>query len=488
MPLDTSIILGAKPIQIDYAQFSPVNSLMSAMKLKQMKQEGDLNELTLNERQGIQNYLATKPDLKSSESRYKLATEFGEAGRKLATAATDIGRAETEDAKRRAELTTSKTAQYRDALNNVNDRSTALQWIEMQQQDPDMAGSPIAKMSMMQAANMIPADPTGFDKWRQQAALGMTKYIEANKPHFTQQDLGGTTRVLATPGLGGTATVVPGSAAGKTMTPGESARLAAETATGTLTPESLDVAANVYLQTGQLPTGLGKSAAALRTQVMNRATELSSGKPAAEVAGGIVESKQDVASRGKSVKDFSTGVQGRQVNAFNTAIDHLSTMDKLTDALGNSDIKAINSLGNVIARQTGQPAPTNFDAAKQIVTAEVIKAVVASGGGVTERQEAERNFAAANSPAQLKGIINTYQDLLGGQLKSLNLQYENTTGRKDFDKKLTPAAQQVVARIRGGEEQKTTPVLQGQDKQALEWANANPKDPRAAAIKQRLGL
>jgi hypothetical protein len=33
-----------------------------------------------------------------------------------------------------------------------------------------------------------------------------------------------------------------------------------------------------------------------------------------------------------------------------------------------------------------------------------------------------------------------------------------------------------------------TPTLSGQDKQALDWANANPKDPRAAAIKQRLGV
>ena len=33
-----------------------------------------------------------------------------------------------------------------------------------------------------------------------------------------------------------------------------------------------------------------------------------------------------------------------------------------------------------------------------------------------------------------------------------------------------------------------TPKLSGQDKQALEWANANPRDPRAAEIKRRLGL
>lgn len=316
-------------------------------------------------------------------------------------------------------------------------------------------------------------------------------------PKISTQNTGKVTQLLSTPAFGGAATVVPGSTQAMQPTPGElltdaraRERLQAEMATGQLTPESLDVAANVYLQTGQLPTGLGKAAAGLRSQVMNRATELSGGKPAADVAGDIVGAKLDVASRGKAVKDFSTGTQGRQVNAFNTAIDHLDTMDKLSDALQNSDVKAINAIGNTVARQTGAPAPTNFDAAKQIVTAEVIKAVVASGGGVTERQEAERNFAAASSPAQLKGVIDTYKKLLGGQLNSLGLQYANTTGRKDFETKLTPAAKTEFQRIRGEEQPtKAAPrALAPADQQALDWANANPKDPRAAQIKQRLGL
>lgn len=245
----------------------------------------------------------------------------------------------------------------------------------------------------------------------------------------------------------------------KAPTPGEKLvdarareRLAAEQATGVLTPASIDTAAEIYRQTGQMPIGgIGKGVANMRAQIMNRATEMAAGKGVtpADTAANMIVAKQDIGSQTKALKDFSTGIQGRQVNAFNTAIDHLGTMDKLSDALANGDVKAFNSLGNIVARQTGSPAPTNFDAAKQIVTAEVIKAVVASGGGVTERQEAERNFAAANSPQQLKGIINTYKQLLGGQLNSLNLQYENTTGRKDFDKKLTNEAKNVVKELRG---------------------------------------
>ena len=334
------------------------------------------------------------------------------------------------------------------------------------------------------------ADTEAIKQWAAGHALEADKLL----PKFQHFDTGGGVQTGTTDWAG---KFTPSQTIQKTATPDAlmadaraRERLNAEMAVGQLTPESLDVAANVYLQTGQLPTGLGKAAAGLRSQVMNRATELSGGKPAADVAGDIVGAKLDVASRAKAIKDFSTGTQGRQVNAFNTAIDHLDTMDKLSDALQNSDVKAINAIGNTVARQTGAPAPTNFDAAKQIVTAEVIKAVVASGGGVTERQEAERNFAAASSPAQLKGVIDTYKKLLGGQLNSLGLQYANTTGRKDFETKLTPAAKTEFQRIRSEQQPAGAAprALAPADQQALDWANANPKDPRAAQIKQRLGL
>lgn len=221
MALDPSIILGAKSPQFDLSQFSPVNTLASAMKLKQLQQEGDINALNLQERRGLQEFLAGKPDLKSPETRTQLASRFGETGRKVASSLTDIGKAETEEAKRRNELTVSKTAQYRDLLRDVTDQRSALRWIQMQQQDPDLADSPIAKVSIMDAARNIPADPAGFNQWKQQAALGITKFIELNKPQFMQQDLGGTKRIVAMPGLGGEATTVGGTEQAVTMTPAQ---------------------------------------------------------------------------------------------------------------------------------------------------------------------------------------------------------------------------------------------------------------------------
>jgi hypothetical protein len=221
MPFDPNIILGARPVQIDLAQFSPVNTLMTAMKFKQLDQEGELNALTLKERKGLQEFMATNPDLKSEETRNKMATQFGETGRKIAAGLTDIGKAGTEEAKRKNELVTSKTSLYRDALRDVTDQRSALQWLQTQQQDPDMAGSPVTKVSIMDAARSIPADPAGFEKWKQQAALGLGEYIKQNKPQYFQQDVGATKQIVGIPGLGGDSSVVPGSVVATTMTPAQ---------------------------------------------------------------------------------------------------------------------------------------------------------------------------------------------------------------------------------------------------------------------------
>jgi hypothetical protein len=208
MPLDPSIILGAKPVQFDMAQFSPLNAFTTAMKLKQLGQEGELNALTLGERKGLQSFLAGNPDLSLPETRYKLATQFGEAGRKLSEGVVNIGKAQTDESKRRNDLVVSKTGLYRDALIDVNDQRSAIKWLQTQQNDPDMLGSPVTKVSIMDAARSIPADPQGFAQWKQQASLGLSEYIKQNKPSFQQINRNGQTDLLQTPGLGGTPTTL----------------------------------------------------------------------------------------------------------------------------------------------------------------------------------------------------------------------------------------------------------------------------------------
>lgn len=461
MAIDPSIALGVKPLEVanPFTQFAQVTQLQGAQQANQLNQMKMAEyERARTEEEGIRNYLASK-ELGAPETRNGLM-QFGKTGLEYSKALSEQDKSAAALQEARLKNATSKVAMFRDALADVKTPEQAAAWITAQHQDPDLKPIVGSLRPLDQALAGIPTDPKAFADWTAKNALGMTKYIERN-----------------------------------TMTAGERAvdtrareRLAAESAVGSLTPQSLDLAANVYLQTGQLPTGLGKQAASLRSQVMNRATELSSGKSAADLASGIVEAKQDVASRGKAVKDFSTGKQGDAVRSFNTAIDHLDTMSKLATALENRDTRMFNTVGNAFAAASGQAAPTDFDTAKAIVGGEVAKALTGANMALKDREEIRDSISRANSPEQLAGSARRLQELMGGQLNSLNLQYEQSTGRKDFGNKLTPRSKEVVQELRGGEAKTNAPAIQGVDKQALDWANANPTDPRAAAIKQRLGV
>lgn len=160
-------------------------------------------------------------------------------------------------------------------------------------------------------------------------------------------------------------------------------------------------------------------------------------------------SGKDFGTGQKAEKDFATGKPGAAVRSFNVALAHLDTLDTLAGALNNGDVQLFNKAGNFLQQQTGNPAPTNFVAAKKIVSDEIVKAIVGSGGGVADREEAARTISSANSPAQLKGVINTYKELMKGQLGGLRQQYETSTGRKDFDRFLSGAAKDAVAKQYG---------------------------------------
>ena len=153
--------------------------------------------------------------------------------------------------------------------------------------------------------------------------------------------------------------------------------------------------------------------------------------------------------KSQAVKSFATGPQGNLVRSFNVAIFHLDTLQKLSDALANGDTKAFNALAQQIAAQTGDPAPTDFNAARQIVGQEIVKAIVAGGGGVTERQEAAKQLSNANSPSQLANVIKTYKELMGGQLRGLSKQYEQSTGLKNFNEFLYPETQRELEGAQG---------------------------------------
>lgn len=100
MPLDPSIILGARPAQIDFSQFSPMNALTSVMKFRQANQENQLNAMKMQEyerarteEEGLRNYLSggrdvAAADLSLPDTRTNLL-RYGKTGVAYAKALTE---------------------------------------------------------------------------------------------------------------------------------------------------------------------------------------------------------------------------------------------------------------------------------------------------------------------------------------------------------------------------------------------------------------
>ena len=149
----------------------------------------------------------------------------------------------------------------------------------------------------------------------------------------------------------------------------------------------------------------------------------------------FVDINANAAGNKATVIAFDKGKQGDIVRSMNVSINHLTTLSELSDALGNGDIKSINNIAQRYKEETGNPAPTNFDTAKRIIAGEIVKGIVGAGGTGEDRAKAAETIDKVKSPAQLKGAIQTYIQLLGGQLEGLGTQYEAGTGKKDFKDK-----------------------------------------------------
>lgn len=128
------------------------------------------------------------------------------------------------------------------------------------------------------------------------------------------------------------------------------------------------------------------------------------------------------------------GKLGDTINSYNTATAHLDQLDKAADALKNGDIQALNKVGNAFSAATGNPAPTNFQAVKSAVAGEVSKTFKGGQATDAEIKEFEGAISSANSPAQLKGVIQTYKGLMASKREAIQQQVQQgTQGKPNFN-------------------------------------------------------
>lgn len=199
-------------------------------------------------------------------------------------------------------------------------------------------------------------------------------------------------------------------------------------------PKAVDLGVQYFLQYGKLPPTARSPA--LQAGIMAAASDRLSAQ--GKTMEDVVHTAQTNQAAGQTVTAFDKGKQGDTVRSLNVSVQHLDTLRQLGQALKNGDINLINAARQKFSEAFGVAAPTNWDAAKAIVADEVAKGVIGGQTAQSDRETLAATLKNSRSPEQAEGAINTFQDLLGGQLRGLRQQYKSSTGRDDFNNKLFP--------------------------------------------------
>jgi hypothetical protein len=161
-----------------------------------------------------------------------------------------------------------------------------------------------------------------------------------------------------------------------------------------------------------------------------------------------------------AVRKFWAGPDAGNIRSFNVSISHLDTLQNAANALQAGDIPLFNKLKNAYREATGSNLPTDFNAVRNIVSDEIVKAVVGAKGALGDREETKHSIDAAFSQGQFDSVINRYKELMAGQLRGYRQQFTGTTGLQPevFDRFLMPETKQ---QLLGHEQSGAAPAAAG---------------------------
>lgn len=155
-------------------------------------------------------------------------------------------------------------------------------------------------------------------------------------------------------------------------------------------------------------------------------------------------------ARSQTRKGFTSGVEGRNVTAINTAIGHLNDLSDAADGLDNSAFTPYNTISNYLINKAGDPRVQRFESAKNAVIDELSRVFK---GSQTSEQDINRwrtTLEASNSPEQLHGVIDQMVSLLGSRISALGEQYDKGMGTTEQGLNLlTTKSRMLLDRLHG---------------------------------------
>lgn len=150
--------------------------------------------------------------------------------------------------------------------------------------------------------------------------------------------------------------------------------------------------------------------------------------------------------RSQTMKAYTTGTEGQQINALNTAILHMDLLADAADALKNGNFKPGNEVYNKVRDLFGSATPNNYDTIKEFLDGEVgavVKKGIATEG---EMGRLEKKAGSSGSPEQLAGYIRNSMKILGGKSAVLDDKYHSVMGKEDPFSVISPRSEEVLTK------------------------------------------
>jgi hypothetical protein len=216
-------------------------------------------------------------------------------------------------------------------------------------------------------------------------------------------------------------------------------RYAQDYAQNSFKPDTIDMMANLLIQTGNLPPlGMGKKAADARAQIMNRASEISTGggTTAAGAASNLASNKAEYAGTTSGSRAIGTQIANVQV-AANETNKMIGVAKPYVDKVDPSDYPAVNAVGNYVAKNTGDPNIVGLATSLNAIVNTYARAINPKGvATVSDKNHARDILNAAMSKGQLNEAFNVMQQEMGASLAS---GPETKAGMRSGSAPATPA-------------------------------------------------
>ena len=226
MPIDTSIAMGYKPIQLA----DPMNQLAQMMQIKNSQQQMELGDVNLQQHRSAlddKNKLnalyagSMNPDgtinrdtLMQNAAKQNLGSQIPGIRKGFYEADEAQGKVD----KQKVDLIDSKLEQSKEYLNGVRTPEEYIRWHEANHADPILGPALAARgITAEQSRSRIMEvlkQPDGLRQLITESKLGVKKYEELNKPTLTKVDTGNQEITYSIPGLGGTPVAITRDAKG----------------------------------------------------------------------------------------------------------------------------------------------------------------------------------------------------------------------------------------------------------------------------------